>query len=386
MNLSRVFPLLSLAALAAGCGGATEGASPSPAESVTLASATRPSCVSSTPTLFVPGAPASIATSVSTSTAPNVTWNAADAFVQDVVTDGATLYWTLCGKSDGTIISAPIASGSPKLLIDERGEGSPSHLSVQGARLFWLETSATNPSLARAMTSNLDGSSFHALTSFAPIADVAFDASAAYVAEGTLASGVGASLARIDATSGAATTLVEGTPVANLAVDDASVYFLNVSVVARVPKSGGTVTTIAPMPSLALGGGTSPAGAVASDGSFVYWAIAGDAPQVLSMPVGGGGALELGATGQAIATFLQPHGAWLYFTSAGDPENTSAIYRLATNGGSPSVVVPLDTASTIKFANYGGTTSSGRIALDTKNVYWGAFDGTLTPSIFCIAQ
>jgi hypothetical protein len=319
-----------------------------------------------------------------------VTYNAVDSFVQDVVTDGSNLYWTLCRSSDGTILSTPIAAGSPRLLVDERGEGSPSHLFAKGTRLFWLETSATDPSLARAMTSNMDGSSVRALTSFAGIADVAFDASSAYVAAEAEASGAGGVLTRIDATSGAETTLVEGTPIANLAVDEMNVYFLTAyfasqGVIGRVPKSGGAVTTVALIPAL-VSGSTLPSGDVVSDGSSVYWATTGSSPQVLSAPIGGEAAVTPGSTGQATATFLQPHGAWIYFTSAGDPDSSSAIYRLATNGGAPAVVVPLDTRATANFANYGGTTSSGRIALDAKNVYWGAFDGDLKPSIFCIAQ
>jgi hypothetical protein len=391
MNHTLAGALVSLAAFVAGCG----GAQPTPeGSSAPDASAVKPRparCSNTVPTRFVDGAPGAIATSVTTANQTggglsNVTLVATDEFVDEVVTDGTTLYWTLRGASDGAIISAPIAAGAPTLVVDETGEGSPSHLAVRGQRLFWLEVASSADSsdiqpgvsqLARVVTANLDGSNLRTLTGFEMVNDVAFDDDAAYVAEE-------GNLVRIDGASGARQALV-GTAATTVGVDATNVYFLTMTLFGSVPKSGGVVTTLATTAS--LGSAYTSVGAIAATGSSVYWWASwipvGD--KLVYATPGGGTALNVGvAPDDGIVEYLRPQGPWIYSTVSNvDPPS---IYRWSPQGGPMSLVVPLYEPAGVWPPGYDGTESSGGFAVDATNVYWGGFDDLLNPAVFCVAH
>ncbi len=391
MNHTLAGALVSLSTLVAGCGGAQPTPEGYSAPDASAAERRPARCSNTSPTRFVDGAPVSIATSATTANQSagglsNVTLVATDTFVDEVVTDGTTLYWTLRGASGGAIVSAPIAAGAPTVVVDETGEGSPSHLAVRGQRLSWLEVAASADwsdiqpgvtQLARVVTANLDGSNLRTLTGFEMVNDVAFDDDAAYLAEQS-------SLVRIDGASGARQALV-GTDATTVGVDATNVYFLTMTLFGSVPKGGGTTTTLATTAS--LGSAYTSAGAIAATGSSVYWWAswipAGD--KLLYATPGGGTAVNVGvAPDDGVIEYLRPQGAWIYSTVSNvDPPS---IHRWSPQGGSMSLVVPLYDSAGVWPPGYGGTESSGGFAVDATNVYWGAFDGLLNPAVFCFAH
>lgn len=390
-------PLLLLPLLVAACGGGVTSPSPTATSSDTpSANAARPSrCATDAPTRFVAGAPANVSTSSSSSASSGITYTAVKGFAVEVATDGTNLYWTLVGFHDGTIVSAPLRAGVPVLVVDERGEGLPNHLTVNGGRLRWLETDTSDASKARIMTAALDGSALRAVTPYEAIDDVAFDNSAAYVMEWP-------SILRVDLDTGAHASLMEslsGGPAApggdqgsiavnagngSIAVDDANVYVLTIDALSIIPKNGGAITAI-PMPT---SGSLNAAGGIAADGSTVYWSLDNGStshPHMFAMPAGGTAAsVDLGEL-PATATMLHAQGAWLYFMTSG------TIYRMPTKGGQPSAVTPpmntrvppQDYSSGTGLGWYEGSLTNGAVALDGANVYWGAMGDGLEPTVFC---
>jgi hypothetical protein len=298
------------------------------------------------------------------------------------VVDSGLLYWTLLGAQDGRIVTAPVSQGAPVVVVDETGEGSPVHLAVQGGRLVWLEVSAGNSSLSRVVRAATDGWDPHPLTAFEPIVDVAFDGSAAYLVEG-------ATIVRVDLETGASQSLVTlpGVAIGSIAVDDTAAYFVSwpmqgrpQSTLARVPKTGGAVTVIS---SQGMYGGGVPVGDVVAGASQVYWSLGGYPPSIMAAPDDGGACASI-ATTEGTATQLRPLGTWVYFTSWDIP--TPSLYRMPAQGGTPSLVVPMFGSAGYPTPGYDGTASHGAIALDGTNVYFGGFDGSDVPAIFCAAE
>jgi hypothetical protein len=391
-------PLLLFPVLVVACGGTVSSPSPNATSSAAPSpNATRPArcaTATNTPTRFVGGAPANVSTSSSSSPSPGVTYTAVDGFAVELARDDTNLYWTLVSFHDGTIISAPLRAGDPVVVVDERGEGLPNHLTVNGGRLWWLETNTSDASQGRIMTAALDGSALRAVTEYEAINDVAFDDSAAYVMEWP-------SILRIDLNTGAhapLTASLSGGPAApggdqgsiainagtgSIAVDDANVYVLTLDALSIIPKNGGAITAI-PMPksdSLNVAGG------IATDGATVYWSLDNGSaphPHMFAMPGGAGATVDLGELPYT-ATMLHPQGAWLYFMMSG------AIYRMPAKGGAPSAVTPSmntqippqDYSSGLGDGWYSGSLSNGAVALDGTNVYWGAMGDDLAPTVFC---
>lgn len=383
---SRTLLLLALVTLSggSGCGGSNgadgsnEGASVFTTPDAQTQSESRPAqCSGALPTRFVDGVPASMASPEGT-TAPR---DVSDLYVDEVVTDSGLLYWTLLAGQDGRIVTASIGQGAPAIVVDETGEGAPTHLAVEGGRLVWLEASASDASLARVMRVATDGWDPRALTGFEPIIDVAYDASAAYVVEGS-------SIVRVALETGARQLVasVPGAFIGRIAVDDVNVSFVtwsagqSVVTLARAPKTGGSVTAVAAQ---STSTSAAPMGDVATSGAEVFWSLAGAPPRVLATPDDGGVSATL-ATTEGTATMLRPRGAWLYFTSWDVP--TPSLFRLPVQGGTPSLAAPLVATADAPIPGYAGTASRGAIALDATNVYFGGFDAANAPAVFCVAQ
>jgi hypothetical protein len=246
----------------------------------------------------------------------------------------------------------------------------------------WVETSAGDSGVARVVRASTDGWDPHPLTGFEPITAVAFDGAAAYVAEG-------GDVLRVDLETGVRQPLASepGASIVGMAVDDTDVTFVawmtqgqQQPSLARVPKNGGTTIVISTQ-------GTSdtivPVGDVAASGSQVYWSVGGYAPRILGVPDDGGACASI-ATTEGTATMLRPHGDWVYFTSWDIP--TPSMYRMPSQGGTPALVVPMFGTAGYPTPGYHGTASIGAIALDDTNVYFGGFDGTDVPAVFCVAQ
>jgi hypothetical protein len=367
-----------------GCTGSTspgDGTSSSLPPGAPAQNESRPAqCSSTVPTRFADGVPDNIVSSVVTSDASGVTLVGTDLYVDEVVVDSGLLYWTLLGAQDGRIVTAPVGQGVPVVVVDETGEGAPSHLAVAGGRLVWLEVSAGNSSLSRVVRAATDGWDPHALTTFEAIVDVAYDASAAYLVEND-------AVVRVDLETGSPSTLVSesGASIDGVAVDDAYVYFESSPssaqvVLARVPKTGGVVTTVSTQSSY---GAQVPPGGVVTNGTQTYWSVGGYPTRILAAPDDGGACASI-ATTEGTASMLRPQGDSVYFTSWDLP--TPSMYRMPAQGGTPSLVVPMFGSAGYPTPGYDGTASHGAIALDGTNVYFGGFDGSLVPAIFCIAE
>jgi hypothetical protein len=382
---SLLLPLVILS----GCTGSTSpgDATPSAPPPATQAqSESRPAqCSGTVPTRFADGVPDDIVSSVVTTDASGATLVGTDLYVDEVVVDSGLLYWTLLGAQDGRIVTAPVGQGASAVVVDETGEGSPVHLAVQGGRLVWLEVSAGNSSLSRVMRAATDGWDPHPLSSFEPIVDIAYDAAAAYVVEDD-------AVVRVDLETGARTTLASepGASVDGVAVDDADVYFESSPssaepssaqvVLARVPKAGGTVTTVSTQKTY---GAQVPPGGIASSGMQTYWSVGGYPTRILSAPDDASACASI-ATTEGTASMLRPQGDSVYFTSWDLP--TPSMYRMPAQGGTPTLVVPMIGTAGYPTPGYEGTASRGAIALDGTNVYFGGFDGSLAPAIFCVAE
>lgn len=377
---SLLLPLVILS----GCTASSSPGDGAPSGSSTGAPAqseSRPAqCSGTVPTRFADGVPDGVASSVVTTDASGATLVATDLYVDEVVVDGDLLYWTLLGAQDGRIVTAPVGQGASVVVVDETGEGAPGHLAVAGGRLVWLEVSAGNSSLSRVVRAATDGWDPHALTSFEPIVDVAYDAAAAYIVEND-------AVVRVDLETGARSTLVSepGASIDGVAVDDADVYFESSpssahAVLARVPKAGGAVTTVSTQETY---GAQVPAGGIATNGSQTYWSVGGYPTRILSTPDDGGACASI-ATTEGTASMLRPHGDSVYFTSWDLP--TPSMYRMPAQGGKPTLVVPMFGTAGSPTPGYDGTASRGAIALDGTNVYFGGFDDSLAPAIFCVAQ
>jgi len=383
---SLLLPLVILS----GCTGSTapDGvATSSPQPTAPAQAESRPAlCSSTVPTRFADGVPAGVVSSVTTD-ASGVTLVATDLYVDEVVVDSGLLYWTLLGAQDGRIVTAPVGQGAPVVVVDETGEGSPVHLAVAGGRLVWLEVSASNSGLARVVRAATDGWDPHALTGFEPIVDVAYDDAAAYVVEDD-------AVVRVDLETGARRTLVSepGASIDGVGVsaDGADVYFESSPsdplpsegqiVLARVPKTGGDVTAVSTQRTY---GAQVPAGSIAASGSQTYWSVGGYPTRILSVPDEGGACASL-ATTEGTASMLRPQGDSVFFTSWDLP--TPSMYKMPAQGGTPSLVVPMFGTAGYPTPGYDGTASRGAIALDGTNVYFGGFDASLTPAVFCVAQ
>jgi hypothetical protein len=145
----------------------------------------------------------------------------------------------------------------------------------------------------------------------------------------------------------------------SVGADATDVYFTlwDEGTVSRAPGSGGGGAT--PVASSQ----NHPCGVV-SDGTYVYWANAGTAPQftdgaIMRSPVSGGGATPI-ATNQCDPTgWLRVDATHVYWTNNCDG---GSVMRVAKAGGT---VEPLAT----------GQTSAGGIDLDASSAYWGSANG-----------
>jgi len=371
-HASLLFALVTLSGVS-GCAdpNATGGSSATSTPDAQAQSEARPArCSGTLPTRFVDGVPASITSSETTT-----------LFVDEVVTDSDLLYWTLLGGQDGRIVTAAVGQGVPVVVVDETGEGSPTHLAMKGGHLSWLEVSASNPALARVMRAATDGWDPRALTGYEAIVAVAFDESAAYLVEGS-------AIVRVDMETGArqALAVVPEAFAGGIAVDDANAYFVTGSpeqgstTLRRVPKTGGPVAAISTQ---SASTGATPAGDVATDGAQIDWSVGGFPSRIFGVPDDGGACASL-ATTEGTATMLRRQGSWLYFTSWDLP--TPAMFRVSPQGGTPSLVVPMFGTAAFPTPGYNGTASRGASALDGTNVYFGGFDGQDAPAVFCVAQ
>lgn len=373
--------------LTVGCGGSERGL-PSPTPAPASPNASRGTCLVGEPSRFVGGVPSGFQASTSSSSS-GVTLTEIGFFAVDVTTDGTNLFWTLVNVdgTEGSIVSAPIRGGEPTLLADERGEGAPSRLSPRGGRLLWLETKASDWTLARVMAADLDGSNPKRVTDFEPIADVAFDS------DGTAYAVEGAALLRIDTNTGAREELASNIPVGlagpgSVAVDDRNVYALSPASLAVAPKEGGTATlvsTTGAVPGLSSSH-PYPAGSLAAGDSAVVWSLSPasyDPPaHVFSMPAVGGTPTDLGATAfhNDPVQALRVQAPWIYFGGQG-----GGLYRMPVTGGSPQLIVPF-TAWGDPLAGYDGSRSTGVVALSGRIIYWGGYDNTYEPTVFCVAE
>lgn len=133
-------------------------------------------------------------------------------------------------------------------------------------------------------------------------------------------------------------------------------------------------------------------GAVAVRGSSLYWWADWNVGNPVSLMIPGGGtAIELGvplASGMTMSTgvtnALYPQSDWVYLAVSN--VTPPAIYRGSALGGPLSLVVSLFDSNGAWPPGHNGTLSSGRIAVDATNVYWGGFGDLLGPTVFCVAR
>lgn len=218
---------------------------------------------------------------------------------QSLAVDSASFYWP--DYSQQRVMKAPLGGGSPMVLSANLGS-SPQWVHLDATNVYWPTDGVTS---AIQTVSKSGGTAMSMITTGQPDA-IEVDASNVYWI--SVSSGTGAINRLNKATLSNQVIATMGSAWKALAIDDTHVYAASENTVVRVPKTGGTVETIATnqanvqdlalgvtsvywtnfvadgtvMRALKTGGGLGPvainqpmAGWILVDGNTVYWSVSG---------------------------------------------------------------------------------------------------------------
>jgi hypothetical protein len=215
-----------------------------------------------------------------------------------IAVDGTNVYWvdsslTPRGRFGGLVMSVPIGGGALTTLA--AGQEAPMAVAIDGANVYWSATEAlarvakgggitttlvsgqpvkeiavdtasvywTNDNTGTVMKMPVNGGAMTTLASGRQLpASVAVDGSRVYWAEMDFSTANVGPILSVPVDGGSVATLATGQSARGIALDATSVYWTG-TFVARLPKGGGTVTTVASTPGPGL--------AIVVDDTSVYW-------------------------------------------------------------------------------------------------------------------
>ena len=250
---------------------------------------------------------------------------------------------TCCAHLDkGRIFTIPTTGGTAVVVHDNLD--SPSSLTSDAARIFWLEGGAGIGAIegfASMRTSALNGANSATLVETAGGGPFAADATAIYFADKW-------TIKRVSIAGGVPQRVATGDfYIRDVATDGANVYWVEdgpFSVVRSVPVNGGTITT--------LGAGPGPAGRIHIDGTYVYWLAHED--EIDRVPKAGGQPIRLIGPISGLATDFAIDATNVYISGW----DSGIIGKAPLAGGAISTL-----AST-------GADQTRRIETDGGKVYW----------------
>ncbi|HLL52935.1 MAG TPA: hypothetical protein VK447_05275 [Myxococcaceae bacterium] len=195
---------------------------------------------------------------------------ASDRFALVAVTASrGTAFWVE-QTNPGNVMKAPVG-GSPVALATNRF--GPVAVATDGGNVYWVENG--NPGQVLRVSAN--GGTITALAGnrFA-LMGVATDGTNVYWLESTNPGGI----MKVPVGGGAMTAVLTNRfGVSHIAVDSANLYWVEGTTLQKMPKAGGTITTLATRVS---------AEGLATDGVKVYWAENFNPGNIMMVPVGGG--------------------------------------------------------------------------------------------------
>ena len=245
-----------------------------------------------------------------------------------VAVEGANVYWT--NGANGTVMTVPVVGGTPSTLAS--GQPGADHTAVDATSVYWTTSGGDGGAVVRAP---LDGGAASIFAAGFISSNLALDGENAYFAvlnTGMIPGPIPPVLSVVKA------PLDGGTPITldtsslpsgrgpSVAVDGVNFYWMGPSAIVATPLDGGTPTTLATIniPGFHLGG----YGAIATDGTTVYWTDASQTPSVVtSVPVAGGSALTV-AVSQDNPAGIVVQGGTLFWANAG-----GAMFESSTAGG-----------------------------------------------------
>jgi hypothetical protein len=219
---------------------------------------------------------------------------------QSLAVDASSIYWP--EYSQQRVMKAPLGGGAPVLLAGSLGT-SPQFVHLDATSAYWPTDGGTSSiqTVAKA-----GGTATNMITTGQPD-DIEVDASYIYWLSGS--SGTTGTINRLNkATLGNQVIGTVGGALRAIAVDDTHVYAASATTVVRVPKTGGTVETIA----------TDQAniGDLAVGITSVFWTNSVANGTVMRARTSGGGVGPV-ALGQSMASWILVDGNTVYWSVSG---------------------------------------------------------------------
>jgi hypothetical protein len=274
-----------------------------------------------------------------------------------IAVDATSVYWTNACDPNGPVMKAPLDGGTPTTLAES---SAPTAIAVDATSVYWtnLYGGVMKVPLGGGATTTLtDGPSFQMAVS------IAVDDTSVYWSGSESWGPENGMILSVPLDGGAPTTLASGQGVGpsagDLAVDATSVYWGGSVGVMKMPKSGGTPTTLVSTSSYVAN--------LAVNATNVYWIGSGG---VMKVPVAGGAVTPLAdgsATygGGSMAFAVDATNAyWITNGAVGTPQR---VMRVPLSGGTPTTLLSGGTALLPGGTGWG---SGPVMAVSATSLYW----------------
>ncbi len=260
--------------------------------------------------------------------------------------DSSNIYWTDFGNvaanwTDGAVMTAPRAGGKTTTLASNQLMAHA--IVVDDKNVYWLGGGTdTGNGFVRSVP-KAGGTTTTLASGLTDLAYIAVDDSNLYWTGGDAGDG---RLMSMPKTGGTPTALASGGTFIGIAVDATNVYFSSFSsfYVSKVPKAGGTSSTIGPY-------GNYPAGISLND-SYVFWANDNTDGSIAKVAKSGGQGGIL-ASAQASPTSTAADASNVYWTLS----DAGTILKIPVEGGTITTVVS-------------GQSKPACVTVDGDNLYW----------------